>query len=205
MRGHPALLCCRHNYVLQRTPGASYVSTNHRGPAPLNTALCGKGSPMTDQSPEKQNQLAVKIAASASAPEKEALRIWIEGLLALKATNLPAVQKAKRAISLTASSKVVLPTVKIIARETKRLAWDERGLKGRLGIGGAAVGVALFGGQGAGIAALGTAIGVPLWVVFGAGAAFAGVLYEEITGKRPSPKASYTVIDAERKDPKDAA
>jgi hypothetical protein len=25
--------------VLQRTPGTSYVSTNHRGPAPLNTAL----------------------------------------------------------------------------------------------------------------------------------------------------------------------
>ena len=160
---------------------------------------------MADQSPEKQKQLAVKIAASANAAEKEALRIWIERLLALKATNLPAAQKAKQAISLTANSKVVLPTVKIIARETKRLAWDERGLKGRLGLGGAAVGVALFGGQGAGIAALGTAIGVPLWVVFGAGAAFAGVLYEEITGKRPSTKTTYTVIDAERKDPEDAA
>ncbi len=160
---------------------------------------------MADHSPEKQKQLAVKIAASATAEEKEALRIWIERLLALKATTLPAAQKAKQAVSLTASSKIVLPTVKIIARETKRLAWDERGLKGRLGLGGAAVGVALFGGQGAGIAALGTAIGVPLWVVFGAGAAFAGVLYEEITGTRPSTKTTYTVIDAERKDPEDAA
>ena len=27
------------NYVLQRTPGTFYVSTYHRGPAPLNTAL----------------------------------------------------------------------------------------------------------------------------------------------------------------------
>ena len=27
------------NYVLQRTPGTSYVSTHLRGPAPLNTAL----------------------------------------------------------------------------------------------------------------------------------------------------------------------
>ena len=27
------------NYVLQRTPGTSYVSTYLRGPAPLNTAL----------------------------------------------------------------------------------------------------------------------------------------------------------------------
>jgi len=160
---------------------------------------------MVDQDPEKQKKLAVKIVASANAAEKEALRIWIERLLALKATHLPAIQKSKQAISLTANSRVVLPTVKIIARETKRLAWDERGLKGRLGLGGAAVGVALFGGQGAGIAALGTAIGVPLWVVFGAGAAFAGVLYEELTGKRPNPKTTYTVIDAERKDPEDAA
>jgi len=52
-----------------------------------------------------------------------------------------------------------------------------------MGLGGAAVGLALFGTQGAGIAALGTAIGVPLWVVFGAGAAFLGVLYDEITRK----------------------
>ncbi|WP_395795601.1 hypothetical protein, partial [Aquimonas sp.] len=132
---------------------------------------------MFEQSPDKQKQLAVKIAASVNAAEREAIRIWIEHLLALKATNLPSTQKARQAISITADSKVVVPAVKIIARETKRLAWDERGLKARLGLGGAAVGVALFGGQGAGIAALGTAIGVPLWVVFGAGAAFAGVPY----------------------------
>lgn len=160
---------------------------------------------MSDQSREKQKQLAVKIAASANAAEKEALRIWIERLLALKATDLPAAQKAKQAISLTASSKVVIPVVKIIACETRRLVWDERGLKARLGLGGAAVGVALFGGQGAGIAALGTAIGVPLWVVFGAGAAFAGVLYEEINGKKPPPETTFTVIDADRKDSDDVA
>ena len=35
-------------------------------------------------------------------------------------------------------------------------------------------------GQGAVIVALGGAIGVPLWVVFGAGGAFAGLLIEEI-------------------------
>lgn len=160
---------------------------------------------MPDQSLENQKHLAIKIAASANAAEKEALRLWIERLLELKVTNLPVAQKAKQAISLTANSKVVLPTIKSISRETKRLAWDKRGFKGRLGLGGAAVGVALFGGQGAGIAALGTAIGVPLWVVFGAGAAFVGVLYEEITGKKPNAKATYTVVGADRKDPEDAA
>ncbi|GHU14741.1 hypothetical protein FACS189441_5100 [Betaproteobacteria bacterium] len=76
---------------------------------------------MADMSSEKQKQLAVRIAASANAAEKEALRIWIERLLTLKATGLSSTEKAKKAISLTAESKVVLPTVKIIARETKRL------------------------------------------------------------------------------------
>ncbi|MBX3725468.1 MAG: hypothetical protein KF823_06070 [Xanthomonadales bacterium] len=153
---------------------------------------------MSEQSSEKQKQLAVRIASTANAAEKEAIRIWIERLLEIKASNLPAIQKAKQAITLTASSSVVVPTVKIIARETKRLTWDDRGLNGRLGLGGAAIGLALFGGQGAGIAALGTAIGVPLWVVFGAGAAFLGVLYEEITGRKSAEKTRYRVIDAER-------
>jgi hypothetical protein len=140
---------------------------------------------MTDPIPERQKELAVRIASTANTAEKEALRLWIERLLEIKASNLPAAQKAKQAILVTGSSNVVLPTVKMIAREAKRVAWDDRGIKARLGLGGAAVGLALFGGQGAGIAALGTAIGVPLWVVFGAGAAFLGVLYEEITGKKP--------------------
>jgi len=157
---------------------------------------------MIDPSPEKQKQLAVRIASTANAAEKEALRLWIERLLEIKASNLPATKKAKQAISVTSSSNVVLPTVKMIARETKRLTWDDRGLKGRLGLGGAAVGLAFFGGQGAGIAALGTAIGVPLWVVFGAGAAFLGVLYEEITGKKSNPKTTYRTIDAEPEDKK---
>ena len=162
------------------------------------------GKYMTDTSPEKQKQLAVRIASTANAAEKEALRIWIERLLEIKDSDLTAAQKAKEAISVTGSSNVVLPTVKMIARETKRLAWDNRGLKGRLGLGGAAVGIAIFGGQGAGIAALGTAIGVPLWVVFGAGTAFLGVLYEEITGRKPNPKITYRVIDAEPEDNNDA-
>ena len=157
---------------------------------------------MSNQSPETEKQLAMRIASAATSDEKDALRLWIERLLALKTSSLSAAQKAKQAVVLTARSDVVLPTLKIIAREVKRHGWDERSLKGRLGIGGSAVGLALFGGQGAGIAALGTAIGVPLWVVFGAGATFLGVLYEEITGAKVQGSTTYRVIDAERVDTK---
>ena len=139
---------------------------------------------MTDTDHGVQRQVAVTIAKNASVGEREALRIWIEQLLMLRASDLSRTAKAKRALSLTAESKVVWPTVKALSREVKRHAWDDRSRTARLGLGGAAVAGALFGGQSAGLAALGTAIAVPLWVVFGAGAAFVGVLYEEITGRK---------------------
>lgn len=63
----------------------------------------------------------------------------------------------------------------MISRQTKRLAWDQRSTTARLGLGGAAIGADVLGGQNAGIAALGTAVGVPLWIVTGAGAPFMDV------------------------------
>lgn len=154
---------------------------------------------MSDTTSQTKKQLAIRIAANANAAEKEAIQQWIDRLLVVRASERSGMQKAKLAITVTADSKVVLPTVKIIGREAKRLAWDDRSVKARFGLGGVAVGLAVFGGEGAGIAALGTAIGVPLWVVFGAGATFLGVLYEEITGRKVDPKKTDT-IPGERTD-----
>lgn len=153
---------------------------------------------MTEPSQDKHKQLAVRIAENTTDTEKEALRIWIEKMLDIKASNLPKRTKAIQSINITSKSKVILPTLKILGRQVKRLGWDERTLKGRLGLLGAGVGLATFGSQSAGIAALGGAIGVPLWVVFGAGASFVGLLYEEIAGKKPNPKTKYNVIDADK-------
>jgi hypothetical protein len=152
---------------------------------------------MDDKS--KQRQLAVQIAEQSSEAEREVLLTWANGLLEIREKSLPAGLKAKEAVDLTLKSKVVTPAFKLIGREMKRLAWDDRGTKSRLAIIGATVGLTVFGGQGAGIAALGGAIGVPLWVVLGAGGAFAGMLIEELQKARGS-KTEYTVIDAERVD-----
>jgi hypothetical protein len=89
----------------------------------------------------------------------------------------------KQAVSVSIESKAIVPFVKMRGRELKRLGWDERSLPARLGLSAAAFAALLLSGQGAGIAALGGAIGVPLWIVFGAGGAFAGVLIEEIQRK----------------------
>lgn len=113
------------------------------------------------------------------------LSVLSDDLVSTYNSKLPNIAKLKQAAALT-------------GKALKELGWDNRGLSGRLGIATAIGTVVIFGGQGAGIAALGTAIGVPLWVVFGAGAAFLGEIYERFTGKRRL-ETTYTVIDAKRK------
>jgi len=124
--------------------------------------------------------IAVKIAEGASSTERMALLTWMVGLLQIRDLSLSASRKAKLALQLTYKSKVIWPIIKAISVELKRHGWDERGTKARYGLVGAATGIAIFGSQGAGIAALGTAIGVPLWVVLGAGAAFAAPFVERL-------------------------
>jgi len=137
---------------------------------------------MNDET-DKQRQLALYIAESTSAVERAALITWAEQLLEIRKSGSPPHLKAMRALELTGRSKVILPVAKLMWKEIKRHAWDERGLKSRFGVGTAAIAGLMFGGQGAGIAAFGTAIGVPLWIVFGAGGAFAGMFLEELLRK----------------------
>lgn len=146
-----------------------------------------------------QRKLAIQVADQSTEEERLLLLEWAQNLLEIREKSLPARSKAKEALVLTAKSKVIIPAVKLIGREMKRLAWDDRGTKSRLAIIGTTIGLTFFGGQGAGIAALGGAIGVPLWVVLGAGGAFAGMLIDEIKIKQ-NPKIEYTVVDAERVD-----
>ena len=148
-----------------------------------------------------QKQIALLIADSASATEREALKIWVHELLSIVSTDISSLAKARKAIRVTASNKVLWPMVKLISREMKRYAWDNRSAKVRSAYAGVALALATVGGQSAGIAALGGAIAVPLWVVFGAGAAFLPVLYEALVGKDQQsslPKTTYRVIDAEK-------
>ncbi|MCW1754469.1 hypothetical protein [Rhizobium acaciae] len=151
---------------------------------------------------DSQKQLAIVIAESASRSEADALRDWARLLIDLIDENISAAAKARKAISLTASSKVILPAMKIISGQAKKHGWDNRTSTQRLGIAAAAGAFAMFPGAHAGIAALGGAIGVPLWAVFGGGSMFLKVLYDELA-KRPEEQASgasYKVIDAEKQD-----
>lgn len=132
----------------------------------------------------KERELAITIVQATSPNDRVILQQWITQLLVLKDAPLGKLEKAKRAIAITASSKAAITAAKLVAKHLKRVAWDERSTAARFGMGGVALGLAAFGSQGAGVAALGTAVGVPLWVISGAGASMAGVLLEELTRRK---------------------
>lgn len=135
--------------------------------------------------------------------EREALVGWARDLLAVRSGTESAMRKARRALGVTYRRKVVTTLLSTTAASLKDLAWDDRSWSARLGLGAAAITAASFGMQGAGIAALGSAIGVPLWIVLGAGGSFAGMLIDELSGGR-NPRLSQRanaeqveVVDAE--------
>ncbi|MBZ9705696.1 hypothetical protein LB543_03045 [Mesorhizobium sp. ESP7-2] len=151
---------------------------------------------------DRQKQLAVRIAENATPDQNHALQTLVVKLLDLHQSDLPVYEKGRAAISATIKSKAIWPVLKIIAFETKKHGWDKRSAAQRLGLSAAAVGVAMFGGANAGIAALGGAVGVPLWVVLGGGAMFARYLYEELQrSQKGESGATYSVLDGERVEP----
>src|SRR5262249_21011647 len=106
---------------------------------------------------------------------------WIEGLLDLRAKRMPFRTKVKKILHLTHAHIDLLPIIKELATGLKRVGWDDRGWAARLALSASAYSLIAFGGSGAGIAAFGGAIGLPLWIVFGASGAFAGMMIDELS------------------------
>ena len=148
---------------------------------------------------EQQRGLASRIAEQMPEAEGNVLAAYLKSLLEIRKQEISRKAKLGRIIKLTANVSVLTSTLKIIAREAKRHGWDNAGRPTRWATVGAGVGLIAFGGQSAGIAAFGTAIGVPLWIVFGAGAAFAESLYSELDD-RLRPRQGDQIEDAEYTD-----
>ena len=137
-------------------------------------------SDLQQKEADKQREVARTLARGMSSDERAALAAYVDELSRIRTRKAHPMVKAKHAWAATLSSEVTWPVARTILDEIKRYAWDERGIKGRAGIASSVAALAVFGSQGAGIAALGGAIGVPLWLVFGAGGAFLAGLYEEL-------------------------
>jgi hypothetical protein len=131
-----------------------------------------------------RRQLVVAVVDRATTPERDALLAWARKLLEIRAGSETAFSKAKQAVLSTAASPVIWPIVKTLSAELKHLGWDDQGLTGRMTVGGAATAFLTIGSQGASIAALGTAVGVPLWVVLAGGSGLAAHLIETIIKRK---------------------
>ena len=132
-----------------------------------------------DEVASKSREMAVAVVNRATPTERELLSTWAKTLIAIRDSDLSMFDKIKQSISETANSPALLPIFKVAFQEIEKVVWSDRGIPARFAI-VAATGALALSGSGAGIAALGGAIGLPLWVVFGAGGAFIGTIVDEI-------------------------
>jgi hypothetical protein len=128
----------------------------------------------------KEIELAQQLAQKLTTKEAQAVTRWVTELLEIRQSAVPMKDKARQALQVTVTSDIILGLARLLVRELKRVGWDERSWSSRLALSGISLGVLLFGNEGAGIAAMGGAVGLPLWIVFGAGGAFAGTLLQEL-------------------------
>jgi hypothetical protein len=138
-----------------------------------------EGKTGSDEKTE-HSRVARAVVRELDPAQREILADYTNKLILLREADLPTQTKVLDSIDLTADRQVLGVLTKGSGRLLAKHAWKDRSWAARIGLSAAAIASILTAGQGAGIALLGTAIGVPLWVVFGAGGAFAGVLLDEI-------------------------
>lgn len=124
---------------------------------------------------------------------QEAIERMDEGQRALVLTWAQKAQEISERSDLTKREKLhqlkdldTTPAVKafviVLGTALKQQLWDERSWPARGGLSGLALGAMVLGGQGAGIAAMGGAIGVPLFILTAAGGALLGTIVAELKG-----------------------
>lgn len=120
--------------------------------------------------PSKGAAVFERVWAKATPKERQALMSWLHKLAKIRDSGGSLAGRSVEAVRCTLASEATWPLVKVLFAELTRVGWSQRSSKWRAFLGGSGAGLLLFGSQGAGIAALGGAIGVPLWLVVGGGA-----------------------------------
>jgi hypothetical protein len=143
----------------------------------------------------EHSRVARAVVRELDPAQREILADYTNKLILLREADLPTQTKVLDSIDLTADRQVLGVLTKGSGRLLAKHAWKDRSWAARIGLSAAAIASILTAGPGGGIALLGTAIGVPLWIVFGAGGAFAGVLLDEIERVRAGDAESLDVDD----------
>lgn len=127
-----------------------------------------------------------RILADITKEEAVALQQWATGLLSLRYSAKSGREKFSDVIRLTREAHVLFPLIKKIAVELKKTGWDESSWQSRAGMGAALWMTLLLGKAAAGLALLGGAVAVPLWIVFGSGDVFVKKLIEALKNRMPA-------------------
>lgn len=151
---------------------------------------------MTMYHDQEGTKTAVKLARAVPPRFRLDLLTWAEGMAAISSSQARPWIKARRAVALTHNSGIALRVATHVATSLHAVTWKDRSWAARLGLSGATAAALASAGQGAGIAALGTAVGVPLWLVLGAGGTFLGTLIDELRKLTNTTEAS-SIIEAE--------
>ena len=130
--------------------------------------------------------------------QKHAVIRLFRRLLEVRELDASAADKLRKAIPDEQDAKSALDALQSSASQIKDLAWDDRTWPARVGIGAATVVAATVAGQSAGLALLGTAIAIPLWVVFGNGNDFAAALVADLEASLdPTATSDQSILEAE--------
>ena len=110
-----------------------------------------------------------ELVEGSTPEERRAIAAWAQALLTIRNGSDDPFTKAREAFMATIDGKTAWPIIRRLGDAIKRNAWDERSNPERAGVAAATAMVALFGGMFAVLTALGSAIGAPMWIVFGSG------------------------------------
>ena len=141
---------------------------------------------------QRQRRLRRKVAdftrhlrESLTEEEQAVFGEWLLELLEIRSSHLGVRERVIRALRATARRKTVLTILRTTGRPLVRVAWRDRSWKQRLAWAGIGVAVFVGIGQQAGLALMGTAFAVPLWVVFGSGGVVAGWILDGLVASDP--------------------
>lgn len=132
------------------------------------------------QKVEMQNVVSL-VTKELTAEEKSKVLQWAEkSLVVIENKSLSKAEKVKQLNKLE-TPKAVMIFFQALLRFLKNKAWTNQSWARRLGLIGATLGTAVFGTQAAGLATMGTGIGISLALVSTVGATFIGVLVDELS------------------------
>ncbi len=134
----------------------------------------------------KLTEIIHRILADITPEQGMALHVWANKLLMLRNSSKSRAEKFQDIIEFTKEAKILIPLIKTIFAELKKSGWDESSWKSRAGMGAALWASLVLGKAAAGIALLGGAVAVPLWIVFGTGDKFVKMLIKELKKRVPS-------------------